>query len=68
MAGQAAAVYDPDVIGADAQTLHHLIHSYIGGIVGGGMMESAAKGTEKSLGVEVIALQIGLTGYAGKGW
>ena len=32
------------------------------------MVESAAKGTEKSLGVEVIALQIGLTGYAGKGW
>ena len=65
VAGEAATVNYTDIIGADTDVLHHLIHSHIRGIVGGGMVEAAAKGTEKSLGVEVIALQIGLTGYAG---
>ena len=67
VAGEAATVNYTDIIGADTDVLHHLIHSHIRGIVGGGMMKPPAKGPEKGLGVEVVAFQVRLTGYALKG-
>lgn len=67
VAGEAAAVHYTDILSADSEALHHLVHSHIGGIVGGGMMESPAKSPEKGLGVEVVAFQIRLTGYALQG-
>ena len=67
VAGEAAAVNYPNILSTDAKAFHHLIHSYIGRIIGGGMMESPAKSPEKGLGVEVVAFQVRLTGYALKG-